>query len=147
MIRYTLKCAEGHVFDSWFRDSQAFDTLAAAGQLACSVCGSTKVEKSIMAPAVGNARETGEATLPAAPEAPLSAPSHPAEAALRKLREHLSKNADYVGKSFAEEARAIHEGAAEQRGIWGEATREDAKALVDDGIPVAPLPMINRTND
>lgn len=138
MIRYALKCAEGHEFESWFKDSAAFDSLSTAGQISCAVCGSTDVEKSIMAPAVSGKREE---------TAPLSAPAHPAEAALRQLRDHLSKNADYVGKEFASEARKIHEGEAEQRGIWGEATKEDAKSLADDGIPVAPLPFVNRTND
>ena len=142
MIRYALKCAEGHDFDSWFRDSEAYDTLRKAGQVNCAVCGDTRIEKSIMAPAVSNARKSEPST-----DAPLSAPAHPAEAALRKMREHLEKNADYVGKEFASEARKIHDGEADARGIWGEASREDAKALVDDGIPVAPLPFISRTND
>ena len=140
MIRYDLKCAEGHAFDSWFRDSAAYESLANAGQVSCAVCGSTDIEKSIMAPAVGGTRKTNT-------ETPLSAPAHPAEAALRQLREHLSKNADYVGGDFAAEARKIHDGEAVERGIWGEATREDAKALADDGIPVAPIPFVSRTND
>lgn len=143
MIRYALKCAEGHAFDSWFRGSAAYESLAAAGQLSCAVCGSPKVEKSIMAPAVGNT--TAEADSPPAPS--LSKPAHPAEQALRALREHLSRNADYVGNEFASEARRIHDGEAEARGIWGEATPEDAKSLKEDGIPVAPLPFLNRTND
>ncbi|MFK7941737.1 MAG: DUF1178 family protein [Paracoccaceae bacterium] len=140
MIRYTLKCVEGHAFESWFRDSTAYETLWAADQVTCSVCGSAKVEKSIMAPALAGGKETP-------PDKPLSTPSHPAEAALRKMRAHLSENADYVGKEFASEARRIHDGESEQRGIWGEATREDAKSLAEDGIPVTPLPFISRTND
>lgn len=140
MIRYALKCSEGHVFESWFKDSSAFESLSSAGQLSCAVCGATDVQKSVMAPAVGGKGPETEA-------APLSAPAHPAELALRKLRDHLSKNSDYVGKEFASEARRIHEGEAEQRGIWGEATKEDAKSLADDGIPVAPIPFISRTND
>lgn len=142
MIRYALKCAEGHAFESWFRDSAAYEALAKAGQLTCAVCGCPKVQKSIMAPALGGA--SSEAS---APSQPLSAPAGPAEAALRKMREHLEKNADYVGQDFASEARRIHEGEADARGIWGEASREDAKALKDDGIPVAPIPFISRTND
>ena len=142
MIRYALKCAEGHAFESWFRDSSAYDALAEAGQVTCAVCGTTEVQKSIMAPAV-----SGPSTEVEERKNPLSAPASPAEAALRQLRDHLSKNADYVGKDFASEARRIHQGEADARGIWGEATREDAKALKDDGIPVAPIPFISRTND
>lgn len=142
MIRYALKCSEGHEFDSWFRNSEAFESLAAAGQIGCAICGSTKVEKMIMAPAVP-AKKTNQVV----EAAPLSAPAHPAEAALKKLRAHLRENSDYVGKEFASEARKIHEGEAEERGIWGEATVEDAKSLAEDGIPVAPIPWMSRTND
>lgn len=142
MIRYALKCAEGHAFESWFRDSSAYDALAEAGQVTCAVCGTTEVQKSIMAPAVSGPSTEVEET-----KNPLSAPASPAEAALRQLRDHLSKNADYVGKDFATEARRIHQGEADARGIWGEATREDAKALKDEGVPVAPIPFISRTND
>ena len=142
MIKYALKCQEGHAFESWFRDSAAFDKLAAARQVACAVCGSAEVEKTIMAPAVPSKR-ANQAPDPA----PLSAPAHPAETALKNLRAHLQKNSDYVGKEFAAEARKIHEGEADERGIWGEATAEDAKSLADDGIPVAPIPWMSRTND
>ena len=140
MIRYSLKCSDGHEFESWFRDSAAYDTLARVGQVSCAVCGSSSVEKTIMAPSVGGTKKTE-------PEAPLSAPSTPAEAALAKLRQHLRENSDYVGKEFAEEARKIHVGESEQRGIWGEATPDDAKALKDEGIPVAPIPWMSRTDD
>lgn len=140
MIRYTLKCEHGHEFDSWFRDSAAYDKLAAAGQVACAVCGATRVEKTIMAPSVGGTRKTSE-------KQPLSAPANPAEAALKKLKKHLRENADYVGKNFADEARRIHVGESEARGIWGEASREDAKALKEEGIPVAPLPWVSHTDD
>lgn len=95
-----------------------------------------------MAPAVSGGRDGGPEV-----EAPLSKPASPAEAALRKLRDHLRKNSDYVGREFAEEARRIHDGEADQRAIWGEASREDAKALHDDGIPVAPIPWIARQDD
>ena len=139
MIRYTLKCTKGHSFESWFRDSQAFDTLSKARQISCSVCGSTKVEKTIMAPSVS--ASTGEDA------APLSTPQNPAEAALAQMRQHLRENSDYVGKEFADEARRIHIGEAEARGIWGEATPDDAKALKDEGIPVAPIPWMSRQDD
>lgn len=142
MIRYALKCQDGHAFDSWFRDSAAFDTLAGAGQVTCAICGSTQIEKTIMAPAVGGTRKGDPA-----PEAPLSGPANPAQEALAKLRKHLEDNSDYVGKEFVAEARKIHDGEAEERGIWGEATREDAKALAEEGISVAPIPWMSRTND
>ncbi len=140
MIRYALKCPEGHGFDSWFRDSSAFDTLAKAGQIACSVCGATSIEKTIMAPSVSGA-------VSKTAEAPLSAPATPAEAALREMRRHLQDNSDYVGREFADEARRIHEGEADKHSIWGEASREEAKALHDDGIPVAPIPWMSRRDD
>ena len=146
MIKYSLKCPDDHVFDSWFRNSEAFDTLVKAGQVACTICGSAKVEKAIMAPAVkGGKRKDAQAVADA--DAPLSAPANPAELALRKMREHLEKNSDYVGKEFASEARKMHDGESDARAIWGEASAADAKALVDDGVPVAPLPFINRTDD
>ena len=158
MIRYSLKCADGHVFESWFRDSAAFDALAKAGQVACAVCGDLRVAKAIMAPAVAAARASAadvpsppkpNAPAPAAP-APmpmLSAPASPVERALSELRRHLSENADYVGRRFAEEARRIHVGEADERAIWGEATAEDAQALRDEGVPVAPLPFLSRRDD
>jgi hypothetical protein len=142
MIKYALRCASGHDFESWFRDSAAFDALVTARQVACSVCGDARVEKTLMAPAVaGGKKKDREA------EAPLSAPETPAEAALKLLREHLRKNSDYVGREFADEARRIHVGESERRSIWGEATTEDAKALTDEGIPVAPIPFMSRRDD
>lgn len=141
MIKYALKCSDGHPFESWFRDSAAFDTLVAAGQVSCTVCGSSSVEKTIMAPSVGTRVDVPSE------QAPLSAPSTPAEAALAKLRDHLQKNSDYVGKEFVGEARKIHEGESDQRSIWGEASLQDAKALHDEGIPVAPLPFVARRDD
>ena len=142
MIKYALKCASGHDFDSWFRDSAAFDALLTAGQVTCSVCGDARVEKTLMAPAVSGAKKKDREG-----EAPLSTPATPAEAALKILREHLKKNSDYVGDEFADEARRIHVGESEQRSIWGEATAEDAKALKDEGIPVAPIPFMPRRDD
>ena len=150
MIRYTLKCSNDHAFDSWFRNSEAFDTLRASKQITCSVCGDNAVEKAIMAPAVAGKQKPA---IDAAPQdqsgeaAPLSEPSHPAEIALRRIRDHIRKNSNYVGAEFASEARKMHEGESEQRSIWGEATLADAKALHDDGIPVAPIPFISRQDD
>ena len=142
MIRYALKCSKGHQFDSWFRDSAAFETLLKSKQLTCTVCGTTKVEKTIMAPAVKGGKKV------AIEEAnPLSQPATPAEAALKKLRNHLRENSDYVGKEFASEARRIHDGDSDARSIWGEASKEDAESLKEDGIPVAPLPFVSRQDD
>ncbi|RKF16616.1 DUF1178 family protein [Roseovarius spongiae] len=137
MIKFTLKCAEGHRFESWFQDSAAFDKLDAAGMIACSVCGDAQVEKAIMAPAVSAGRK---GAAPAREDAPLSAPASPAEQALAELRRRVERESEYVGMSFAQEARDIHEGAAPERAIHGEARAEDAKKLIEDGVPVAPLP-------
>jgi hypothetical protein len=146
MIRYALKCAKGHAFDSWFRDSAAFDTLLKAKQVSCAICGSTKVEKMIMAPAVGGQTASdGPSDRETAPD--LSTPTSPAEQALRKLHDHVRDNSDYVGAEFADEARKIHLGEADARSIWGEASKEDAKSLKDEGIPVAPLPWMKRRTD
>ena len=137
MIRYTLKCSNKHQFDSWFADSSAFDKLVALDQVACAVCGSTNVEKSLMAPRVSTAVSVSEPTL----DVPtLSAPSHPLETEIKALRKKIEAEADYVGTSFVTEARAMHDGEADHRPIWGEAKIDDAKALVEDGVPVAPLP-------
>jgi len=135
MIQFTLKCTEGHQFDSWFQSAAAYDSLKSAGHLSCAVCGSTDVDKAIMAPRVSNAREvsTREA-------GPLSAPTTPAEQALAKLKAHVEANSDYVGMEFAREARAIHDGDAPERPIHGEAKIEEARKLIEDGVSVAPLP-------
>ena len=146
MIRYSLKCSNDHAFDSWFRNSEAYEALVKAGQVTCALCGDSKVEKAIMAPAVKGGKKQDE--VPAVnEEAPLSTPSSPAEIALRQIRQHIEKNSDYVGKDFATEARKMHEGETDQRAIWGEASTKEAKALVDDGVPVAPLPWISRQDD
>ncbi len=137
MIQYALKCADGHSFDSWFQSSDAFDKLHAAGMVACAVCGSTKVEKSVMAPRVQASRDKARGEEGGRP---LSQPASPAEQALAELRRRIEANSDYVGMNFAAEARAIHEGEAPARSIYGEARPDEAKALIEDGIPVAPLP-------
>lgn len=132
MIQYALKCDKGHTFDSWFKSAEAFESLRAAGHLACSVCGSPSVEKAIMAPRV----TTGQSSVPA-DDTPEPAPSP-----LEQLRRHVEANADYVGGRFAEEARAMHLAEAPERPIYGEANRAEARALVEDGVPVAPLPFV-----
>ena len=145
MIRYTLKCSNDHVFDSWFRNSEAFETLRESGQINCAMCGDTAIEKTVMAPAVAGKQKSETEAVPE--EAPLSAPSNPAEVALRKVRDHIRNNSDYVGTEFAAEARKIHDGETEERSIWGEATPADAKALHDEGVPIAPIPWISRQDD
>ncbi|MDF1719026.1 MAG: DUF1178 family protein [Antarcticimicrobium sp.] len=140
MIQYALKCAEGHAFDSWFKSAEAFDKLAAAGLVQCAICGSAQVEKAMMTPRVSPGRKAADPAPDSTPERPLSQPASPAEQAIAELRRKVEENSDYVGKNFASEARAIHEGAAPQRPIYGEARAEDARALIEDGVPVAPLP-------
>lgn len=135
MIRYSLKCDQGHDFESWFKSSSAFDTLQSAGHVACVVCGSAKVEKTLMTPKVATARS-----------APLREGANEAEQALQKMRKEVEENSDYVGLNFAAEARAIHDGDKPNRSIYGEAKPEEAKALIEDGIPVAPLPFMPKRN-
>lgn len=139
MIKYSLLCAEKHRFDSWFASADAFDKLKAGGMVACAICGSTAVEKAVMAPSV---RASDAQAPPPAParERPLSAPASPAEQALAELRRRIEATSDYVGRDFAREARAIHEGAAPERPIHGEANAREARSLIEDGVPVMPLP-------
>lgn len=154
MILYSLFCAQDHTFESWFRDSAAYDEQKARGLISCPVCGSDKVEKALMAPALGaGARKRDEAPVPPeARTAPPEAPSQPValvsekeqafRAALRAMREQVMKNADYVGEDFASLARQMHEGEVEQRSIYGEASVEEVRSLLDDEIEVLPLPSL-----
>lgn len=132
MIRYALKCADGHRFDSWFQSAAAYDRLAAVGHVACAVCGTGEVAKDLMTP-----RVSPETKVPARA---LSQPASPAEQALAELRRKIEKDSTYVGDRFADEARKMHEGETPKRQIHGEARLVDAKKLLEDGIPVAPLP-------
>jgi hypothetical protein len=138
MIRYTLTCDKGHGFDSWFQSADAFDSLRTAGQVACPVCGATRVEKALMAPSVRPARKA--AATERKPD--LSAPASDLEEALAELRRQVEANSDYVGVNFVAEARAMHEGDKPERSIYGEARPEEALKLLEDGIPVAPLPFL-----
>ena len=140
MINYTLKCANEHRFDSWFQSADAFEKLKAAGMVSCAICGDSAVEKAMMAPRVRPARSASEPQESEAPARPLSTPASPAEQALAELKRQIEKNSDYVGNKFASEARAMHEGSAPERAIYGEARPEEAKALIEDGVPVTPLP-------
>lgn len=133
MIRYALACEAGHKFEGWFSASADFDDQVARGLLSCPVCETREVRKQIMAPAVAGGGRREVAETPAAQRAMMIE-------AMSRVRAHVESTFDYVGDRFAAEARAIHEGKAEERGIYGEASTEQVKALVADGVPVAPLP-------
>ncbi len=144
MIHYALKCGAGHGFDSWFQSAAAFDRLAAAGMLACAVCGNARVEKSLMAPMVRTAENSAQPPAPAAapPTQQLALPTTDLQKQIAELRRKVEENSTYVGGGFAAEARAIHDGSAPERSIWGEARPEEARALMEEGVPVAPLPFM-----
>lgn len=142
MIVFDLRCDTGHRFEAWFGSSADYDDQRARGLLACPLCDSHAVEKAVMAPAVapkGNRRSETPAGTAAA-----MLPAHPDHAALAaklaELKRAVESSCDWVGDRFAAEARAIHEGEAEARGIYGKATPDEVRALHEDGIEVAPLP-------
>jgi len=154
VIHYALVCHKGHEFESWFQSSAGYDKQAKRGLISCPLCGSGKVEKAIMAPRL--ARKDKHSTMapveestpaPAQAEAPtpvamISPQEREFRAKLKELREHLTANADNVGKKFPEEARKMHYGEAEHRSIYGEATPQDAKDLHEEGIEFHPLPVL-----
>jgi hypothetical protein len=155
MIRYALICDRRHEFEAWFNNSADYDRQAKRGLVACPVCESTKVDKAIMAPAISRARKripapiaAPEASAPAAPSAGtapvamLSPQEKEVRAKLKELRDHLTKNADNVGKKFPEEARKMHYGDIEHRSIYGEASADDAKKMLEEGIEFHPLPVL-----
>ena len=133
MIRYALRCRDGHRFDSWFASGAEFDRLREAGHLSCAVCGALEVEKDLMAPRVAGRETAGEAD-------GLRGPASPAEQALAALRQRIEAVSEDVGRDFPAEARRIHAGEAPARPIIGEATGGEARALLSEGVPVAPLP-------
>jgi hypothetical protein len=137
MIQYSLKCENDHSFDSWFASADAYDKLADNGMVSCAVCGSTKVSKAIMAPRV---RTTKGKEAPVAPTLPTEKSA--AEQAMVEMRAQVEQNSEYVGTNFATEARSMHLGDAPERAIYGEAKPEEAKSLIEDGIPVTPLPFM-----
>jgi hypothetical protein len=142
MIRYSLVCDSDHRFDSWFQSAAAWDRLHDAGLIACAECGSAKVTKALMAPQV---RTDGAVPIPEpVPATPLSTPANPKEQAIADLRARIEATSDYVGLSFVAQARAMHEGTMPERQIHGEARPDEARALIADGIPVAPLPFVPR---
>lgn len=146
MIRYSLRCDAGHGFESWFQNGTAFLSLQAAGQLSCPICGAARVEKVLMAPAVRSARaaSAGQATPAGAGpgRGSLSEPGSGVEAALAALKKEIEANSEYVGMNFVTEARRMHAGAVPERAIHGEAKPDDARKLIEDGVPVAPLPFV-----
>ncbi|MFA3917513.1 DUF1178 family protein [Ruegeria hyattellae] len=146
MIQYALKCSHGHGFDSWFQSAAAYDKLRAAGMVACAICGDQHVEKAVMTPRVRPARNAVDVpNSPPKPQSeavPLNVPRNAAEKALAELRKRVEDTSDYVGREFASEARKMHLGDAPARAIYGEAKLDEARALVEDGVPVAPLPFV-----
>ena len=136
MIRYQLVCKKNHSFEGWFRDSAAYDAQAKKGLLSCPSCDSKKITKAPMAPAVSKKGDLAEA----------AAKAKTMREFVLNVRKHVEENADYVGNRFPEEARAIHYGDAEERQIYGEATLKDAHDLIEEGIPVAPLPSVPRAD-
>ena len=134
MIKYALACDHDHAFEGWFGSSSDYDDQAARGLLDCPLCGSRTVRKQIMAPAVA-----GTKAQKAAPE-PSAQMREMMMTAMGEVRRQVEENFDYVGDSFAKEARDIHDGKSEERGIYGEASPQEIKALVEDGVKIAPLP-------
>ena len=131
MIRFSLHCDHDHEFEGWFRSNDDFDTQVEKQLVSCPVCGSDKVGKALMAPSVATGRQKEKIAIAMSKMA----------SELREMAKKVRENSDYVGSDFAEEARKIHFGEAEQRGIYGEATRDEVEALVDDGVDVMPLPV------
>jgi hypothetical protein len=134
MIKYALVCAHEHPFEGWFGSSTDYDDQSQRGLVSCPVCGAAEVRKQIMAPAVSGTKARGSG-----PQTDPNMRSMMMEA-MARVRSHVTENFDYVGDRFAAEARAIHEGTSEDRGIYGEASPKQVRALIEDGVQVAPLP-------
>jgi hypothetical protein len=157
MIRYSLRCEREHTFESWFQDSSAYDSQVKRKLVSCPICESVKVEKAIMAPRIVSkkGRERAEPVAAPAPaaaaETPTPAPGatpllmaqeRELRAKIKELRDHIVKNADNVGEKFPNEARKMHYGDIEHRPIYGEASPEEAKSLIEEGVEVSPLPVL-----
>jgi hypothetical protein len=147
MIRFTLRCPKDHGFEGWFASNAEFEAQQAAGDIACPVCGATRIEKALMAPAVAK-RSNRAAETPAATKqvagGGVRSPQAEVMHALKQVRRFVEQNADYVGPQFAEEARRIHSGESDPRAIYGEATPEESEALAEDGIETATIPWIEK---
>ncbi|WP_257167908.1 DUF1178 family protein [Bradyrhizobium sp. SRS-191] len=157
MIRYALRCERDHTFESWFQSSSAYDSQVKRKLVECPTCGSTGIEKAIMAPRIVSKKGREVAPVPAAP-APVPAPAQDVippgstslmmaqerelRAKLKELRDHIVKNADDVGERFPTEARKMHYGETEHRPIYGEASLDEARELIEEGIEVAPIPVL-----
>jgi hypothetical protein len=152
MIRYALVCAKGHSFESWFQNSAAYDKQAKQKLVTCPACGTAKVEKEIMSPRLAGSRRRDEMPAPSntpsdganqtAPVAMMAPQERELRKKLKELREHLTKNADYVGPKFSEEARKMHYGEIDHRSIYGEASPDEAKKLHEEGVEFHPLPVL-----
>jgi len=156
MIHYQLCCSRGHEFDGWFSNSAAFDKQAKRGLVECPVCADVKITRAMMAPAVATrdapsapVEKTRAATEPqATPPAPVAGGKMPAHlrAMLQHMRAEIEKHCDYVGPAFAEEARKMHHGESEKRGIYGETTPAEAETLAEEGIEVSRIPWVPRSD-
>lgn len=154
MIHYQLRCGADHGFDGWFKDSAAFELQAGRGLVSCPECGSTQVNRALMAPSIGKKRvivdqsgQTAEPPPPVATEQKLAAAlPDQVRAVLQRLRAEIERTSDYVGPQFAEEARRIHRGDSEQRSIYGESSPAEAEALADEGIEIACIPWLPRAD-
>jgi hypothetical protein len=156
MIHYNLRCKKGHAFESWFQSSSAYETQEKRRLVSCPLCGSTDVERAIMAPRIARKKGREQApaeqlpvpapateVIPPSPSAPLlMTQERELRAKLKELRDHIVKNADNVGERFPNEARKMHYGDIEHRPIYGEASPDEAKALIDEGVEVMPLPTL-----
>jgi hypothetical protein len=156
MILYELRCGAGHGFEAWFRNSDAYDQQHADDQIACPVCGSPEVSKAPMAPRIGRSgrgqrepapsQQVVEAPMPPQPPDPRLEHMKVVMTKIAELNRHIAETCDYVGKSFPEEARKIHYGEAEHREIYGEATPAEASELREEGIEIAQVPWIRRSD-
>jgi hypothetical protein len=158
MILYRLRCSQGHQFESWFKDSKTYERQEKKSLIGCPVCGGSKVERAPMAPRLGKGRKDKTVEASAGVPAPVPSPQQQQMAALErnmpkelrealiKVREHVEKNCEHVGDKFAEEARKIHYGESDKRGIYGETTEEEAEALTEEGIEFGRLPWVARGN-
>ena len=151
MIHYHLRCERGHAFESWFQSSSAYEQQEKRKLVNCPACGSAKVERAIMAPQIVSKKSRDRAAPAAAPSTDVTAPSstplmmaqeRELRAKLKELRDHIVKNADNVGERFPNEARKMHYGDIEHRPIYGEASPDEARSLIEEGVEVSPLPVL-----